>query len=82
MTLADYKIKTGSVIQLMRLLYAISSGSTLDNIVFDLYWGYPIHGTFGLKNNDTYLIKTRTGFLGCNLYGICRATVPVCHRLL
>ena len=46
MTLGDYNIASGSVVQLMRLLYAIPGGSLLDNIVFDLYWGYPVHGTF------------------------------------
>ena len=42
MTLGDYNVSAGSILKLMHLLYAVSG--PLDEIVFDLYWGYPIRG--------------------------------------
>ncbi|XP_072044241.1 uncharacterized protein [Amphiura filiformis] len=41
-TLSTYGIKPGATIHLIVLLYAVPS--TLNNVVFDLYWGFPSDG--------------------------------------
>ncbi len=41
-TLSTYGIKPGATIHLVVLLYAVPS--TLTNVVFDLYWGFPSSG--------------------------------------
>jgi len=43
-TLQDYQIKQGSVVQLLRLLYEFANTSNLNNITFDLIWGFPKQG--------------------------------------
>ncbi|XP_033120790.1 uncharacterized protein LOC117119920 isoform X1 [Anneissia japonica] len=41
-TLATYNVRPGSTIHLMVLLYAVPT--SLNKVVFDLYWGYPARG--------------------------------------
>ncbi|CAG8512016.1 28920_t:CDS:2, partial [Dentiscutata erythropus] len=43
-TLTSYGICANSHIQLIVLLYSISKGQAVKNLVFDLHWGYPDKG--------------------------------------
>ncbi|RUS34794.1 TerD domain-containing protein [Jimgerdemannia flammicorona] len=43
-SLAAYGIGPGSYIQLIIILFAITSGSLVRNVTFRLYWGYPATG--------------------------------------
>lgn len=57
--LSDYNIKPFHTIHLMVLLYAIPSH--FNHVIFDLFWGYPVHGCDFLDasclvfNGKTYL---------------------------
>ncbi|CAG8718326.1 15019_t:CDS:2, partial [Cetraspora pellucida] len=53
-TLKSYGICTNSHIQLIAVLYSISKKDSLKNLVFDLYWDYPITGVDFL--DGTFLI--------------------------
>ena len=59
--LATYNVKPGSTIHLMLLLYAVPS--YLNEVVFDLYWGYPAHG-------EDYLDASALMFSGKNCAGV------------
>ncbi|RUS30465.1 hypothetical protein BC938DRAFT_479360 [Jimgerdemannia flammicorona] len=43
-SLAAYGIGSGSYVQLIIVLYAITPTSKIRNVIFRLYWGYPAHG--------------------------------------
>ncbi|KAF0525876.1 tellurium resistance protein terz-like [Gigaspora margarita] len=43
-SIVSYGIKPGCHIQLVVILYSITKEVSIANIVFDLYWGYPIAG--------------------------------------
>ncbi|XP_029193251.2 uncharacterized protein LOC114959410 [Acropora millepora] len=42
-TLRDYAVKPFSTLHLVVVLYEINNDS-LDNVIFDLFWGYPVSG--------------------------------------
>ncbi|CAJ0862678.1 6504_t:CDS:2 [Entrophospora sp. SA101] len=58
--LSDYQIVEGSHIQLIVLLYSISKNQSLNNLTFDLFWGFPgglcdfLDGTCMLYNDRTF----------------------------
>nr|CAG8505788.1 3277_t:CDS:2 [Entrophospora candida] len=58
--LSDYQIVEGSHIQLIVLLYSISKKQSLNNLTFDLFWGFPgglcdfLDGTCMLYNDRTF----------------------------
>ncbi|RIA95137.1 hypothetical protein C1645_872983 [Glomus cerebriforme] len=57
--LSDYSIATESHIQLMVLLYSISKELSINELTFDLFWGYPSTGSDFL--DGTCMLYTGTG---------------------
>nr|CAG8434241.1 3395_t:CDS:2 [Entrophospora candida] len=58
--LSDYNIVEGSHVQLIVLLYSISKDQSLNNLTFDLFWGFPgglcdyLDGTCMLYNDKIF----------------------------